>query len=127
MIPGDDVIYEITVSNSGAGTPDADTVFVVDTLPNALTFFNGDMDGVGGATSDPVQFVDGGAGVSFDYGSDVAYSSDTVPPADFDDCTYSPAAGYDENVRYICIQPQGTMSGGDGSTFWSIRFRARIR
>lgn len=127
LIPGDDVIYEITVSNNGAGAPDADTVFVVDTLPNALTFFNGDIDGAGNGASDPVQFIDGGAGVSFNYNSDVGYSAGATPPQDFSDCTYSPAAGYDENVRFICIQPQGTMSGGDGSTFWSIRFRARIR
>ena len=43
-IPGSDVIYTIKAQNSGSGPVDNDSLFLVDSLPPEVTFYNGDID-----------------------------------------------------------------------------------
>ncbi len=124
-IPGNDVVYALTVQNSGSGAVDADTVLIIDTLPAQVTFFNGDMDGAGPATG-AVYFTQSGAGLTFSLASDVRYSNSATRPTTFAACSYTPAAGYDANVRHVCLNPKGAMAAGPGSSF-TAQFRVRIK
>lgn len=125
-IPGNDIVYTISVSNAGSGSPDPNTLFLVDTLPPDCEFYNGDADGPG-PESDPVIFADSGTGMTFDYATDAGYATGATAPADFSACTYSPAAGYDPNVKFVCLLPSGMMAGGAAPPSFDLQFRARIR
>jgi uncharacterized repeat protein (TIGR01451 family) len=126
FIPGNDASYTIALSNTGSGSPATDTVFMLDPLPSQVTFFNGDANGPSTAGTDPVLFVDNGSGLTFNYATDVRYA--TTAPANFAACTYTPTAGYDANVRYVCVNPKGRMKGKSGAATpsFSVSFRARI-
>ena len=121
-IPGNDVIYTILVENMGTGTVDADSLTLIDIIPSELIFYNGDIDD-GGPETNPVMFTDNVSGLTLDFNTDVGFSNSAAPPADFAACNYSPIAGYDDAVTYICISPTGTMQA---SSSWSIGFRAQI-
>jgi uncharacterized repeat protein (TIGR01451 family) len=124
-IPGNDAIYTINLSNSGTGSITADTVFMVDPIPAQLTFFNDDANGAAAGT-DPVLFADNGSNLTYNYATDVRYSQ--TAPANFAACTYTPVAGYDPLVRYICVNPKGRMTGKSGALTpsFAVSFRARI-
>ena len=127
-IPGNDVTYTITVSNSGGGAADDDSLFLVDELPPEITFFNGDADGPGPGT-DPVNFAELVAtGLDpFVFANDVGFSDDAAAPVDFVACDYDPVVGFDPAVTYICFNPKGTFLAGDPDPSFSVSFRARIR
>ena len=125
-VPGNDVIYNITVSNDGDGSPDADTVVLIDTLPDDVEFYHGDIDD-GGPETDPVAFIDNSSGLTFSYASDVAYSNAVVAPSLFGDCIYPPSVGYDANVKHICFRPTGTLDNGSPAPGFTVQFRARIQ
>ncbi len=126
-VPGNDVLYSINVSNTARGTTTIDSLFIHDALPAETVFFNGDANG-GAPGTDAVVFTDNGSGLSWSYATDVAYSNSASAPANFAACTYTPAPGYDPNVRHICINPKGSMQGGNGGSppSFSLSFRARI-
>ncbi|WP_371395482.1 hypothetical protein [Fretibacter rubidus] len=120
-LPGEDASYTIAVTNSGAGTVDADTIDLVDRLPDDVTFYNGEYDPSSAPVTGPIAFIDGGSGLSCCTGAgEVEYSDTTVGPPVYG---YSPAAGYDPAVRYVRVRPGGTMAGLSN---FSIRFRTRI-
>lgn len=125
-LPGADMIYTISVSNSGLGSVDTDTVFLIDSLPSEVTFYNGDMDDGGSLTTDPVAFAETGSGLTFTYASDVAYSNAVAKPASFAACAYTPASGYDANVRHICFNPKGAFLAGTPDPNFSLSFRVQI-
>ena len=127
-VPGNDVIYTITVSNAGPGSVDADAMFLVDKIPDEVEFYVGDIDDAG-PQSDPVAFTQTASGLTFTYGTDIGYSDAATPPADFAACTYTPPAGYDAagNVKYICINPKGAFAGGSPAPEFAISFRVRIK
>jgi uncharacterized repeat protein (TIGR01451 family) len=125
-IPGNDVLYTLTVTNSGDGRSDAGTLFLADPIPAEVEFFNGDIDGAGPA-SGAVLFTQTGAGLTFNLATDVAYSNAGTAPANFAACTYTPIAGYDPNVRYLCLNPKGQMLAGNPDPTFSAQFRARIK
>ena len=121
-VPGNDVIYTILVENTGAGTVDAGSLTLIDIIPSELIFYNGDIDD-GGPETSPVMFTDNGSSLTLDFNTNVGFSNAASPPADFAACNYTPIAGYDDAVTYICISPTGTMQA---SSSWSIGFRAQI-
>lgn len=121
-VPGNDVIYSLNVNYSSGSLIDNNGVLLIDRLPNNVTFFNGDFDGPGPAT-DPVGFTNSGTGLSWSYASNVRFSNSATAPTTFAGCTYTPTAGYDPNVKFICINPSGTFAGGS----FVIRFRAQIK
>ncbi len=125
-IPGSDVYYTLTVTNSGDGTVDTDTLFLADPIPADVEFYNADIDGGGPATG-AVYFTQTGAGLTFTLGTDVRYSNAGSAPATFAACVYSPSAGYDPNVRYLCLNPKGKMLAGTPDPTFSLQFRARIK
>ncbi len=126
-VPGNDVIYTITASNAGDGPADTDSIVLIDIMPNDVEFYNGDIDD-GGPETDAVSFTQStGAGLTFSYATDVGYSDSTTRPTDFSQCSYTPTAGYDPNVTYICFNPKGAMTDGDPDPEFSVSFRARIK
>ena len=125
-IPGNDVVYTIAVSNIGAAATDTDTIFLVDALPSELIFFNGDANGPGPGTSN-VNFFSADPNITFDALNDVGFSDQSVPPADFSACSYSPASGLDPNVNFICFNPKGILPASITSPSFTVSFRARIR
>lgn len=125
-VPGNDVIYTLTVNNVGTGPVDTDSVFLVDNVPDEIEFYNGDIDG-GGPQTNPVSFTGPGSGLTFNYASDVGFSNAAARPADFAACNYAPAAGYDPNVNYICFNPKGAMAAGNPDPEFSVSFRAKIK
>jgi len=129
-LPGEDVIYTLSVANTGTGATDTDTVFLVDPLPAEVIFFNGDIDTGGPDTypgSDPVGFIDAGSGLSFTYASDVGFATGPTAPTNFAGCSYTPLPGYDPAVTHICFNPKGAMAAGDPDPAFSVSFRAGIR
>ncbi len=124
-VPGNDMIYTITVTNTGTGPADTDSIEIIDALPPEVTFYNGDIDDAGPET-DPVAFSQAGAGLTFTYASDVAFSNAATKPANFAACTYTPVAGYDPAVTFICFNPKGAMASGTPNPNFSLSFRARI-
>ncbi|NNC73800.1 MAG: hypothetical protein HKN78_13125 [Sphingomonadaceae bacterium] len=126
-IPGNDVTYTITVRNTGTDEADNDSIFVYDTLPLDVEFFNGDTNGPAAAGTGTILFTETGTGLAFDETTDAAYSNLAGPPANFAACTYSPVAGYDPNVRHVCVRPQGSMAADDPDPEFTLQFRARIR
>jgi uncharacterized repeat protein (TIGR01451 family) len=125
-IPGSDVYYTLTVTNSGDGTVDTDTLFLADPIPSQVEFYNADIDGAGPATG-AAYFTQSGAGLTFTLATDVRYSNGVSAPANFAACAYTPSAGYDPNVRYLCLNPKGKMLAGDPDPTFSVQFRARIK
>ena len=126
-IPGNDVIYAISVSNSGASPLTANSLFLVDTIPAGISFFNGDFNGALPGT-DSVVFSDSSSGLSWTFASDVKFAGFGPRPTNPGQCTYTPMAGYDANVRYICFNPKGSLAGSSGGSTpgFSVSFRAQI-
>ena len=127
-LPSTDVLYSITVTNDKSATLSNNSVFLVDPLPAEVTFYNGDADGSGPGTT-PVIFTDNGSGLTFNYASDVSYSNGVSTPTSLAQCTYSPAVGYDANVKHVCINPKGSMLGQTSTSIpgFTIAFRTRIK
>jgi uncharacterized repeat protein (TIGR01451 family) len=128
-LPGSDVIYTIEITNTGSGPVDADSIFLIDSLPPEISFYFGDMDDGGPATA-PVFFEDTDSGLSFDGNSslDVGYSDAVTKPTDLSGCNFSPMVGYNSTVRHICFQPKGTLSEGTITpSSFSFSFRGRIK
>ena len=125
-LPGNDMIYTITVTNTGAGSVDEHTMVLIDKIPENTIFYNGDIDGTGPETN-PVSFLNSGSGLTFDYTTDVGFSDLVATPVDFAACTYAPIAGYDSNVKHICINPKETMGSGTPSPEFAVSFRAKIK
>lgn len=125
-LPGNEVIYTITATNTGAGPVDTDTIFLVDALPGEVEFYNGDFND-GGAGTDSIEFTQSGSGLTFNQASDLGFSTGAVPPSSFAACNYSPVAVYDPAITYVCFNPSGAMAAGSPDPSFTVRFRARIK
>ena len=125
-IPGNDVIYTISASNSGTGSTDSDSIVIIDTLPAEVTFFNGDIDDTGPELN-PVAFSQTNSpSLSLTYANDVRYSNAASKPSNFAACTYTPSSGYDPAVTFICLNPKGQLESGSPTPSFSVQFRSRI-
>ena len=116
-IPGADVIYTLTVSNSNSSPVDVGTMILSDPLPSAMTFYNGDIDDAGPLTTN-YEFTPGTSGLTFT-AANLGYSNNGGSTY-----AYSPAAGYDAAVNAIRLSPQGTMAANSS---FSIKFRTRVK
>ena len=126
-IPGSDVIYTIAAENTGSGPIDINSIFLVDALPPEVEFYNGDFDDSGPLTG-VIDFDVGETGLTFTEATDLGFSNGAVKPTDLSGCNYTPAAGYDSNVTFICFAPKGEMSEGTiTSSMFGVSFRARIK
>jgi uncharacterized repeat protein (TIGR01451 family) len=116
-VPGSDVIYSLTLTNSNSSPIDLNQVIVTDPLPAQVSFLNGDIDGAGPLTTN-FEFVPGTSGLTF-AAANLTYSNNGGTSY-----AYTPAAGYDPLVTAIRLNPQGTMAANSSFT---LRFRARIK
>ena len=125
-LPGNDMTYTIEVTHRSGPGVDSGSIFLVDTLPPETIFFNGDADGSGPETGAIIATTDAPL-LAFDPLTDIGFSNLPAAPNDMSECIYTPAAGYDPNVRHICISPSGTFSSDLSDRSLSISFRARIQ
>lgn len=120
--PGNDVLLTTTVSNAGTGSTDPDSIFFALRIDPANAFHNAATPALGGV----VGFQSGTPGLTFTPGTDLRYSNSAVPPASFAQCSYTPVAGYDPQVRHICLNPKGSLPSGLPQGQFTVRVRARI-
>ncbi len=126
MLPGSDVIYSITVENTGSGTVDEDTIVLIDAMPPELSFYNGDIDD-GGPQTQAVILIDTDSGLTLGP-ADVTFSKSATKPANFAACTDSAISGYDPDVTFICLAPKGEMEEGTITpSSFTIQFRAMVK
>ncbi len=125
-VPGNDVIYTINVTNTGNIAIDSNSVFLVDSFPSDIAFYNGDIDGGGPHTDPVVMDITGTPGLTLTYANDIGYSNLAVAPTNMAGCSYSPSAGYDANVRFICFAPKGAFASTNPDSAIAFSFRARI-
>ena len=120
MIPGSIVQYSILVSNTGPSAVDNNTVLLIDSLPNQMRV---------GTAATPT-FTQGSptSALNFNATNDIRYSNSASAPTTFAGCTYTPTAAYDAAVRFICVNPKGTMAGSSGTPpSFTISFRAQMQ
>lgn len=116
-VPGADIVYTITVSNTGGSPVDLNGMAITDPLPTQASFFNGDFDGAGAGTA-AFGFNAGTSGVAMP-ASTLTFSNNGG--ASF---AYAPATGYDPAVNAIRFAPTGSMAANSS---FQISFRARIK
>lgn len=118
LIPGGDLIYTLTVTNSNASSLDGvDLPALTDLLPSGVTFYNGDIDD-GGPLTTNFEFVPGTSGLSLAAGN-IGYSNNGGTTY-----AYAPATGYDTAVNALRFAPTGSFAANSS---FSIRFRTRIK
>ena len=129
FLPGNDVIYTIAVLNTGTAATDADSVFVLDSLPAQVEIYVGDFDAAGPATATSLFTQQNGAALNFTHANDVRFSNQIAVPATFASCTYAPTVTntYDPAIRHICINPKGALASGSPAPGFTLQFRARIK
>lgn len=115
--PGADMVYTLTVSNTGGSPVDPDTIVLDDVLPSQVSFYNGDIDDAGPLTGN-FEFVGGSSGVTL---PDTALSFSNNGGSSYG---YTPASGYDTSVNAIRLRPQGAMAPNSSFT---VRFRAQVK
>ncbi len=120
MIPGAEVRYFITVTNTGSTVVDANSIVITDPLP-AQTLYN---------VASPVQFTNGptASGLSaFNPATMVTYSNLASGGTPY---TYVPnTTGYDANVKGLRIAPGGTMAAATATTqpSFTVSFLVQIK
>ena len=119
-IPGAIMRYTVQVANSGPAAVDVNSILMIDALPTEVA--------VGTAAS--AAFTDGSptSALTFNAATDIRYSNAASTPASFAACTYTPVSTYDPLVRYICLNPKGTMAGSTGTPpSFSVTFNVQVR
>ena len=124
MLPGNDVVVSLTVTNIGTLAADTDSLKLIDNIPDEMRFYNGTTPDFG---SQVVGFSETGTTLSFDDAADVAFSNSVSTPANYEACTYTPSAGYDDAVTYICLNPKGAMAAGDPDPTFTLQYRMGIK
>lgn len=90
-------------------------------------FYNGDIDG-GGPETGSVIFTESGSNLTFTEATDLAFSNSGTKPTSFSACNYTPSAGYDQNVTFICLNPKGSFDEGVfSSSEFTLKFRVQIK
>ena len=126
-IPGNDVSYTITVTNSGSGIIDEDTVFLVDNFPSDLEYVFDDANGSISGTDEIIFTEITPTGLTFDPTMDVGFSTAPDAPTNFSQCDDPVTSGTNPDVRFICFNPKGTFLAAATPPSFSFTFRARIR
>ena len=116
-VPGSDVVYDITVENTGSGPVDNNTIVIIDAMPPEVSFMTGS-----------VSFTDNDSGLTFTPATDLAFSKAATAPANFAACTDTPTGTYDPDITFICLAPKGSMSEGTiTASSFTIEFQAAVK
>jgi trimeric autotransporter adhesin len=121
-IPQAVVQYDITITNSGPGTVDANTLVITDPVPANSSLY------VSTASGNPVVFVNGStsSGLTYSYATNVSYSS-TGTSGPWGYTPVPDANGFDSAVRALRVAPGGILSAaGAGNPSFTVQFRVRI-
>jgi hypothetical protein len=119
-IPGAIVRYSINVANSGTRTVDPDSVLIIDQLPSQVE--------VGTAASPTFAQGTPTSGLTFNAANDIKFSNSATPPANLAACSYTPVGAYDPAVRFVCINPKGTMAASSGTPpNFTVTINARVK
>lgn len=121
--PGKDLLLTTTVRNDGSGSTDADSIFALVSINPANDFLNAATTPLGGV----VGFSSASAELTFNPANDLRFSNSAQPPVNFGQCTYAPAAGYDPQVRHVCLNPKGRLPAGAPQGEFTVRVRVRVR
>jgi len=129
--PGNEIVYNIEIANSGLGVTDVDTMFLVDSLPAQLSFWNGDIDSGGPDTFATIAQVgfsqQNGASMSFDPATDFGVSFSTARPTDFSQCSSLALDNtFRSDVRHLCFNIGGQLDAAVTIPEISLTFRTRI-
>ncbi len=111
--PANDLTLSTTVTNAGTGSTDADSIFLAITINGATTFLNAPTPAFGGV----VRFQSSSGSLTFTPATDLRFSNATTRPTALAQCTYTPVAGYDPQVRHVCLNPKGTLPSGASGQF----------
>jgi hypothetical protein len=118
MTPGSDMVYTITVINSGSAL-DSGSIVITDQLPAQIDLYYGT------GTPSPITFADGSGAAATNLGCCTAAN---IVYLDGAGATVTPSTGYAANVRQFRITPTGTMpSGLTTPTQFQISYRGRIK
>lgn len=120
--PLNDVVLTTTISNVGTGSTDVDSIFAVVTIEPATSFYNAVTAAFGGV----VGFTSQPGTLTFTPATDLRFSNATSAPTALAQCTYTPAAGYDPQVRHLCLNPKGVLPSGSPGGQFTVQLRARI-
>lgn len=123
-IPGEDLVYTITVMNHGDALS-TNSLIVIDALPIQLSLSRFAFDGT---TVQPIKFVDGIAGASsglvccgatqLEYSTDGGLSYSYLPPASV----------YDSSITHVRVRPSGQMLNGlTTPTSFNLLLKAKIK
>jgi uncharacterized repeat protein (TIGR01451 family) len=128
-IPGAEVDFIITATNSGWGPSDSNTVVVTDSIPPNMELFVGDL-GLPG--SGPVEFEDGTtqSGLTCTFISLASTADDLTFFSSSGEFTPSPGGdGYDPDVLSIRVDLKGQFDAAAGGSTpgFTLRFRARVK
>ena len=129
-IPGNDVVYTITIENTGNVDIDNDTIVLFDPVPPEVSFVNLPFSVFGGGilAPDPVFFSQMGASLDFQFARDVGFSSSPTPPTDFSQCTDALSGEVNPQVNFICLNPKGVFAANPaGAVVPKISFQFRMR
>jgi uncharacterized repeat protein (TIGR01451 family) len=124
-LPGSDVIYAITVTNTGANAADSDSVLVIDRVPSEVEVFTGTTPEFGGQVAGFTQT--GTPTLTFNPATDLAWSASATRPANYAACNHTAATGYDPAITYVCFNPKGIFQSGDPDPNFTVSLRARIK
>ncbi len=109
-IPGSEMAYNITVTNSGLGTVDNGTTIITDIIPANMSMCVSLI-----CNTPTVVFSCSAAppcGLTYTYATDVSYSNQPGGGAPYTYAVVPDAAGYDPNVTGVRINPGGFFNGG---------------
>ena len=131
-IPGNQAFYVISIQNIGTGSIDSGSIFLVDSLPSEVEFWNGDID-EGGAdnfvTFSSIGFEQTvGTGIIFNPATDLAFSTAAARPTSFDQCSFEALDGlFRPDILHVCLNPKGALPNGTPDPEIKFSFRARIK
>jgi len=128
-IPGAEVLYNLRVTNTGAGTVDTNSVVIIDPIPANTELFVGDLSAAG---SGPIVFAPGTSALTWVFTS-LASLTDDVNFSNNNCTSFSyvpvPTLNYDPAVNCIRLNPKGKLAGASGGSnpYFELRFRVRIK
>jgi hypothetical protein len=130
-IPGAIARYSVTITNTGTGSSDNNSVFITDPVPANTKLYVNDISGVG---SGPVSFSNGSpsSGLTYTYTS-LASTTDDLSFSNNGGAsyTYTPSPGpdgCDANVTNVQINPKGTFAAsGGGNPSFTLTYQVCVK